>query len=285
MWSKIVVILFFIWVSLNLTSTSVGKFLLKLLSVLVIKITLTLICSQCVCDLSIQTICEKHLPIRPVIYLVFSKCILIYTWTFFSDQLTSKYQVGSPRRLWIIKKILCLFSLIAYCLCKNKNVYFFIIFLFFFFAEWQDTLLHRMRSVSICSYKKQILTRIMCQGKFVPHEWTLNSISPHHRLIARTEYFMWQAFYIVFSAGFWFENSFFLIDDRGYRPGMLNCKEILSPYLLKFWLSVVICTYKYMYNIVIGFFLSKSWNLGESHQWFRTRFYLWLISQVRIFVE
>lgn len=132
MWSKIVVILFFIWVSLNLTSTSVGKFFLKLLSVLVIKITLTLICSQCVCDLSIQTICEKHLPIRPVIYLVFSKCILIYTWTFFSFQLTSKYQVGSPRRLWIIKKILCLFSLIAYCLCKNKNVYFFIIFLFFF---------------------------------------------------------------------------------------------------------------------------------------------------------
>lgn len=202
MWSKIVVILFFIWVSLNLTSTSVGKFLLKLLSVLVIKITQTLICSQCVCDLSIQTICEKHLPIRPVIYLVFSKCILIYTWTFFSFQLTSKYQVGSPRRLWIIKKILCLFSLIAYCLCKNKNVYFFIIFLFFFFAEWQDTLLHRMRSVSICSYKKQILTRIMCQGKFVPHEWTLNSISPHHRLIARTEYFMWQAFYIVFLQGF-----------------------------------------------------------------------------------
>lgn len=95
----------------------------------------------------------------------------------------------------------------------------------------------------------------MCQGKFVPHEWTLNSISPHHRLIARTEYFMWQAFYIVFSAGFWFENSFFLIDDRGYRPWMLNCKEILSPYLLKFWLSVVICTYKYMYNIVIGFFI------------------------------
>lgn len=58
-----------------------------------------------------------------------------------------------------------------------------------------------------------------------------------------------------FSAGFWFENSFFLIDDRGYRPWMLNCKEILSPYLLKFWLSVVICTYKYMYNIVIGFFI------------------------------
>lgn len=140
---------------------------------------------------------------------------------------------------------------------------FFIIFLFFFFAEWQDTLLHRMRSVSICSYKKQILTRIMCQGKFVPHEWTLNSISPHHRLIARTEYFMWQAFYIVFSAGFWFENSFFLIDDRGYRPGMLNCKEILSPYLLKFWLSVVICTYKYMYNIVIGFFFIEIMKLGR----------------------
>lgn len=41
-----------------------------------------------------------------------------------------------------------------------------------------------------------------------------------------------------FSAGFRFENSsFFLMDDRGYRPAMLNCKknsflrpvEILTP--------------------------------------------------------
>lgn len=37
-----------------------------------------------------------------------------------------------PKEVVNNKKILCLFSLIAYCLCKNKNVYFFIIFLFFF---------------------------------------------------------------------------------------------------------------------------------------------------------
>lgn len=285
MWSKIVVILFFIWVSLNLTSTSVGKFLLKLLSVLVIKITLTLICSQCVCDLSIQTICEKHLPIRPVIYLVFSKCILIYTWTFFSDQLTSKYQVGSPRRLWIIKKILCLFSLIAYCLCKNKNVYFFYNFSFFFFCRVAG---HPLAQNEKCLH--MFLQETNIDKNYVPGKIRTTWVDTKLYLPPPSSDSKDRVFYVTgilycFSAGFWFENSFFLIDDRGYRPGMLNCKEILSPYLLKFWLSVVICTYKYMYNIVIGFFLSKSWNLGESHQWFRTWFYLWLISQVRIFVE
>lgn len=60
-----------------------------------------------------------------------------------------------------------------------------------------------------------------------------------------------RVFYVIgilycFSAGFRFENSFFsLMDDRGYRPAMLNCKknsflrpvEILTP-----------CAYLYIYT-------------------------------------
>lgn len=106
-----------------------------------------------------------------------------------------------------------------------------------------------------------------------------------------------------FSAGFRFENSFFLIDDRGYRPGMLNCKEILSPYL--FWLSVVICTYKYMYNIVIGFFYRNhetwesrindfghdfiyDWSVKSAYLLSRVYSYLWPVevwTNLRICVE
>lgn len=94
---------------------------------------------------------------------------------------------------------------------------------------------------------------------------------PHHRLIARTEFFMWQAFYIVFLQGLDVKILlFFLMDDRGYRPAMLNCKKkILSPCLLKFWLHVLICIYiqVHVYHSHLGlFFLSKSWMLGESHQ-------------------
>lgn len=71
-----------------------------------------------------------------------------------------------------------------------------------------------------------------------------------------------------FSAGFRFENSFFsLMDDRGYRPAMLNCKKkILSPCLLKFWLHVLICIYIQVHvyhSHRSGFFLIEIMKVGR----------------------
>lgn len=59
-----------------------------------------------------------------------------------------------------------------------------------------------------------------------------------------------------FSAGFRCENSssFFLMDDRGYRPAMLNCKKNSFPIPVE-----ILTPCAYLYIIVIGlFFLSKS---------------------------
>lgn len=80
---------------------------------------------------------------------------------------------------------------------------------------------------------------------------------------------MWQAFYIVFLQGLDVKILFFffLMDDRGYRSAMLNCKKKFFPHAC--WnfdsMCLFVYIYKYMYIIVIGLFFYRNHESWESH--------------------